>query len=149
MERITLVIGADHRGFALKEFLKTGLLFGNVTVTWLDIGCFTNAHCDYPEFAQAACHAVLQKKADAGILLCGSGIGMALAANRFKKIYSGVAWHTAIAQVAREDDNINMLALPADYISQVDCFLIVEAWLNAQFKKGHYADRLNLVDQHS
>jgi Ribose 5-phosphate isomerase RpiB len=87
------------------------------------------------------------KKADTGLLICGSGIGMAIAANRFKGIYAGVAWNPEIAQAAREDDNINMLVLPADYITHLESPAIITAWINAQFKEGRYTQRLQAIDQ--
>jgi len=142
-----IALGADHRGYHLKEFLKQQSLLGSTHVTWLDVGAFDGERSDYPVFAERACNALLAGKAEYGILLCGTGVGMAIAANRFKGIFAAVAWNETIARASKEDDNANVLVLPADDLSEEQTQCIVSAWLSAKFKEGRYRERVSQIDQ--
>ena len=146
MKQITIAIGTDHRGFAYKEQLKLLDESGDYAINWQDKGCFSAERTDYPPFGQAVAQALLNHEAHFGVLLCGSGIGMAIAANRYPSIYAGVAWNSTVAQKAREDDHVNILVIPADYITQEQLISIFEAWLLASPKPGRYADRLAMID---
>lgn len=141
-----IAIGTDHRGFELKNLLKDFANFGPHTIEWTDVGTFTPERTDYPIYALEVVNRVRYHEVDRGILLCGSGIGVVIAANRFKGIYSGVAWNEKVARSAREDDNVNVLSLPADYLTIHEAPDIIEAWLSARFKKGRYQERLEMVD---
>jgi len=137
-------IGADHRGFEHKDFIIKNL---NVDeIRWNDVGCFTQERCDYPEFAYLVVQSVLVEKADLGILLCGSGIGMVIAANRFKGIYAGLVWNEEVARLARRDDNVNVLVLPANFISLEKSLVIIAAWLKTEFLGKQYQKRLEMID---
>lgn len=142
-----IALGADHRGYKLKEYLKQQSLFGSTSVTWLDVGAVDAERSDYPVFAQDVSQAVLAGKADCGILLCGTGVGMAIAANRFKGIFAAVAWNEVIARASKEDDNSNVLVLPADDLSEEQTQRIIAAWLGAKFKEGRYRERVAQIDQ--
>ncbi len=135
-----IILGSDHRGFELKEYIKS------LPGLWLDIGAFTAERSDYPLFAHQAIQQMHQDKIEGAILLCGSGNGMAIAANRFKGVFACVAWKAMIAQKAKEDDNCNVLVIPADYVTQQETKEIISCWLNAEFKGGRYAERLALID---
>ena len=87
-----VVIGTDHRGYKLKQFIVKNLS----NIEWVDMGCFSDEQCDYPIFAQKVCQSILQGEADRGVLLCATGVGMAIAANRFNGIYAAVAWNKDI-----------------------------------------------------
>jgi ribose 5-phosphate isomerase B len=137
-----IAIGTDHRGFMQKEHITQVL----ATINWLDVGCFSTVRCDYPPFAQAVVHALLTKTVDLGVLLCGSGIGMSIAANRFSGIYAGLAWNAEVARMAREDDNVNILVLPSDVIDNEKAVISITAWLQATFKGGRYQERLEMID---
>ncbi len=136
-------IGADHRGYALKQAIVEHL--HNIDVH--DVGAYSAERSDYPEFAAAVAEDILKQRADAGILLCGSGVGMAIAANRVKGIYAGLCWNPAVAIAAKEDDGINVLVLPADFLRTAEALIIVDAWLAASFKGGRYQYRLSTLDQ--
>ncbi len=144
-KKYTIVIGADHRGFALKQFLMAHD-YEHVAITWIDVGAFSDERSDYPEFALEATKAIVEKKAECGVLLCASGVGMAVVANRFPGIYAGVAWNAEIAASAKEDDNINMLVMPSDYVTHEESVRILIAWLSAEFKHGRYEKRIALID---
>lgn len=140
---MNIAVGADHRGFAYKEYIKE-IMSG---ITWTDVGAFTDERSDYPIFAQKLSTLIVAGQIDGGVLLCSSGVGMAIAANRYKKIYAGVAWTVEVAQACKEDDNVNVLVIPVDYVSKEDCIAIITAWHHASFKEGRYAERLEMIDR--
>lgn len=141
-----IAIGADHRGFELKNLLKEMANFGPHTVSWTDVGTFTAERTDYPIYTRKVVMLVKGQEVDRGIILCGSGIGASIAANRFNGIYCGLVWNEAVARSGREDDKLNVLSLPADYLTLQQVQAIVEAWLSAEFKKGRYQERLDMLD---
>lgn len=143
---LRIAIGADHRGYQLKEYLKTVPLFGNYTIEWVDVGTFAPDRTDYPIYAQKLSGLLLNQQAQSGILLCGTGTGMCIAANRFPGIYAGVAWNETVARLNREDDNCNVLVLPSDYVAEQDVVAIVTSWITAEFKDGRYAERIAMID---
>ena len=93
---------------------------------------------------------ILDNKADFGVLICGSGIGMAIAANRSKNIYAALCWSEELAQIAYEDDGVNVLVLSSDYVANHDNIEIVRtilmAWVDQTFKGGRYQERLDMID---
>jgi len=137
-----IAIGTDHHGFVGKEFIKEQI----TGVEWLDMGTFDEERTDYPIFAKKVSEALLSGEAQQGVLLCGTGVGMAIAANRFPKIYAGLAWNEEIARLAKEDDNVNVLVLPADYLLNDQMVAMVKAWRDAQFNEGRYAKRIAMID---
>jgi ribose 5-phosphate isomerase B len=136
-------IGADHRGYAL----KAAIIKHFASIDWLDVGADNDQRSDYPRYAAAVTRAVLEKRVQAGVLLCGSGIGMSIAANRHKGIYAGLCWSPAVATVAKENDGINVLVLPASSLQATEAFAIIHAWLDARFKDGRHQDRLAMIDK--
>lgn len=149
-----IAIGSDHRGLDLKEAIKNYFnkksfpdLACATCVTWDDVGTNDVARVDYPEFAQKVCQSVTSQTSDRGILICGSGIGMSIAANRFKGIYAALCWSPDVARVAREHDRANVLVLPSDFLSHDIACKTVEAWLSAKFLAGRYQDRLDLLEK--
>jgi len=161
-ELIRIVIGADHRGYAMKEWLKANLKIPNSShperslgvegpgsstlIEWLDVGAASDERSDYPEFAIAAARAINAGDVDCGILLCGTGVGMAIAANRFAGIYAGVVWNTKITRETKQDDNINVLVFPSDYVNDQEALEMAKVWLTAEFKEGRYQKRIDMID---
>lgn len=151
MDSIKIVIGADHRGYKLKDFLEADLIYHIKNIKILDVGTHTEERTDYPIYAKSAVMAIKNGEAQFGILLCGSGVGVAVVANRFPGIYAGVAWNWQVAKAAKEDDNINVLVLPADFVDRVEAIKIVVAWLTSSFKGNNtegqvYANRIKMID---
>lgn len=142
---IKIVIGADHRGFAHKEYLKKIAMIDGVSIEWIDVGTDDEIRSDYPLFAQRLCLAMRTQKIDHGILICASGGGMAVAANRFKGIYAVVAWNIESAIVAVTDDHANVLVIPSEFVK--DPLSLVSAWLQSQPKGGRYQERIAMIDQ--
>ena len=139
-----IAIGADHKGFAQKELIKKNL---NTAIDWIDVGTFDTKRTDYPIFAQKVAQLIQKKEVQAGLLLCATGIGMAISANRFANIYAGLVWNKKIAKLAKEDDNVNVLVIPSDFVSNDQLIPIITSWLNAQFKGERYQQRLDIIDQ--
>jgi ribose 5-phosphate isomerase B len=135
-------IGADHRGYLLK-----GALIAHFSdVAWLDVGTSSSDRVNYPLFAKQVCDAVLDHTTDVGILICGSGIGMSIAANRYKHIYAALCWHADVARYARMHDQANILILPADFVSIHEACKITAVWMATEFMGGVYQERLDMLD---
>ena len=142
--QMIIAIGADHRGFAAKEIIKSSFL----RYTFIDVGTDSNARTDYPLFAHGVAEHVTSDRATHGILLCGSGIGMAIVANRYPGIYAGVVWNEKVAWQAKAHDNVNVLVLACDYIDieKNNIITIIKTWLDTEFKGERYAMRIALID---
>lgn len=141
-----IAIGADHRGFEMKAYLKQYVIAGDDPIAWIDVGADSNEPSDYPIFAAKVVRAILTKEAQYGILLCGTGIGMSIVANRFSTIYAGLAWDEEVARLSREDDNTNVLVLPADFVDNDAAIKICNAWLSAHFKGGRHQKRIDMIN---
>lgn len=142
---LKITIGSDHRGFLMKENIIKHKKIANKEIFWLDVGTFSKERTDYPIYAKLAVEKMLNKEAELGILICGSGVGMAIAANRYNNIYAGVVFNKQITKAAKEDDNINILVLPSDFISYVNYIELISIWLKTEFKEGRYQERLNMI----
>jgi len=137
-----IAIGADHRGYRQKELIKNRL----EDIPWLDVGATDARRSDYPIFAHAVCELINADSADRGILLCGSGIGMAIVANRYPGIYAGVAWQPDVAVHGRRQDDINVLVIPSDFVPSNTVLKIVKVWLDTRFGGARYQERLDMID---
>lgn len=137
-----IAIGADHHGVTLKSHL---INVNTMSVEWIDCGC-SQSLCDYPLQAVAVVDYIRSHTCVFGVLLCGTGVGMAIAANRFKGIYAALAWTPEIARLSRQHDNANILVIPADYVSLLQATSIVEAWMSASFEGGRHLRRIDQID---
>ena len=138
-------IGSDHRGYSLKEELKKSIEMQGHTVT--DVGCFSEESCDYPDLAQGVAQSVSDGKTDRGILICGTGIGMSIAANRFSYVRAALCYTEEAAQLSRAHNNSNILVLGAKYVSPDQATVILKVWLETEFEQGRHAKRLSLIDK--
>lgn len=135
-----LAIGADHRGFKLKEELKAALAAQGHAVE--DVGAkAVEPADDYPDYAYPVALLVSSKEAERGILACGSGVGMAIAANKVPGVRAVEGSSTAHVRAARRDDDVNVLALPADELSGDDARAIVNAFLEEPFSGSERSER--------
>lgn len=144
---MTIFIGADHRGYQLKDKLITYIQDKNIRIE--DLGNYEyDPHDDFPDYAQKVAQAVLQNPQEhLGIVICGSGAGVSIAANRYKGIYSVVGISPEQVLDSRRDDHINVLALAANFTTEEDAQRIVDAYLAG--KPAHaekYIRRLKKVD---
>ncbi len=135
-----IAIGADHAGFALKESVKSWLLSQGHTV--VDFGTSGPAAVDYPDYAAPVGDAVSAGTAERGVLVCGSGIGMAIAANKIAGVRAAVCGDVASARLCREHNDTNVLALGARTTEQGQAVQIVDAWLTTPFAGGRHVRRV-------
>jgi len=139
-----IAIGSDHAGFELKEVLISYLKTKNVDV--VDKGCYSLDRADYPDAAHAVALAVINKEVTFGILMCGSGNGINMTANKRSGIRSALCWNAEIAALARQHNDANILTLPARYINFEDAVKCLDAFLDGQFEGGRHADRINKIN---
>ena len=140
-----IVVGADHRGYAQKQLILEQL--ADSPYTLIDVGTASDERTDFPVYTDKVVNLIKEKQAQLGILLCGSGIGMAIAANRHRGIYAGVVWNETIAKKAKEHNNANLVVLPSDYITDEQVMPILNAWLDATFNGRRYAERIAMIDK--
>jgi|SRR5581483_9908583 len=138
-----IAIGTDHRGFLHKEYIMQNMS----EYAWTDVGTHNQERTDYPIYSKKAIQLFLNNKVDYGVLLCSTGVGMAIAANRHPGVYAAVVWSEEIARQSKAEDNINMLVLPSDFVSQEQSIIIIQTWLKTAFKGGRYQERLMMIDQ--
>lgn len=125
-----LALGADHRGLALKQFLSDSLIAAGHTVQ--DLGTHATESADHPLIAFAVGEAVQQGTADLGILMCGSGLGVCIAANKVPGIAAAPAWNPDLARLTRAHNGANVLCLPADFLAPWYALQIVHAFLETE-----------------
>jgi len=137
-----VAIGCDHAGFALKTTVK-GFFDGKAEI--MDFGVFNEDRSDYPDVALKAAQAVSEGKADVGVLLCGSGIGMSIAANKIAGIRAAVCGDVESARLSKAHNNLNVLCMGARMISQEQALAILKAWFEASFEGGVHLVRINKI----
>ena len=139
-----IVIGSDHAGFEYKakiiEYLKAKEL------EYKDLGTYTKESCDYPVIAKEVAKYVASKRAEKGILICGTGIGVSIAANKIKGIYAALCSETTSARMSRQHNNANILCLGQRVIGENLALDIVDIWLNTEFLGGRHQQRVNMID---
>lgn len=138
-----IAMGSDHRGYSAKEKIKAMLASRGHEV--LDFGTNTQNSCDYPDSAYPTCEAVVSGKAELGILLCGTGIGMSIAANKVRGIRAACCHDELTAEMSRRHNNANVLCLPADLIGEELIRRMVEVWVNAPFESGRHDRRVQKI----
>ena len=137
-------IGSDHAGFRLKERIREQLSAIGHEVE--DQGTHSEESTDYPEYAHAVARSVVERTADLGIVICGSGNGVNISANKHEGIRSALAWLPEVAQLARQHNNANVLALPARFITEKEAKAIVDAFLGAEFEGGRHQRRVDGIE---
>ncbi len=138
-----IAIGSDHAGFEEKEHLKSTLQ--DLGIDYEDFGTNSTESVDYPDYAKKVGDAVAAGEVDSGVLVCGSGTGMAIAANKVPGVRAAVAWNEEIARLAREHNNANVLSLAARYTSPEENDKIVRAWFGAHFDGGRHERRVEKI----
>lgn len=138
-----IAIGSDHAGFDLKEKIKQVLTKQNYDVQ--DFGTFSTDSVDYPDYAHPTAEAVEKGEADLGILLCGSGNGVAITANKHQGIRAALSWTPEIAELGKQHNNANMVVIPARFVSEDMGIKIVEAFLHANFEGGRHQRRVDKI----
>ena len=140
-----IAIAADHAGYEEKENIKRKL--DEMGVEYEDMGTYSLDSVDYPDYARKVGEAVAAGAYDKGILVCGSGTGMAIAANKVPGIRAAVAWNEEIARLSRQHNDANVLSLAARYIPDAEQEKIIKAWLETTFEGGRHATRVEKIEQ--
>ena len=138
-----IALGADHAGFPLKEDLKSWLIARGHDV--VDLGTQSSESVDYPDFAVGVGSAITAGKAERGVLVCGTGIGMAMAANKVPGIRAAACTDAFSARMSREHNDANILALGARITARDAAIEILEIWLEAEFAGGRHARRVEKI----
>jgi ribose 5-phosphate isomerase B len=140
-----ILFGCDHAGFQLKEFLLAHLATKNIITQ--DFGCYSEDSIDYPDFAHPVAEAVAVNPQSIGVLICGSGNGINMTANKHSGIRSALCWKKEIAVLARQHNNANILALPARFLTNEEGIEILMAFLETHFEGGRHQHRIDKIPQ--
>jgi len=138
-----LAIGCDHAGFLMKEFIKKSLTADGLIVK--DFGTYSEERADYPEFAHAVAKAVADGSCTKGILICGSGNGVCMTANKHQEIRAALCWNTEISKLARLHNDANVVCIPARFISEELAIDIVRIFLITEFEGGRHEQRVKKI----
>jgi len=138
-----IALAADHAGFDEKEKIKATLT--ELGIDFVDLGTTSTDSVDYPDYALKVGRAVAEGEVDQGLLVCGSGTGMAIAANKVRGVRAAVAWSPEIARLAREHNDANVLSLPARFLNDEQTRDIVKAWFRADFEGGRHGRRVEKI----
>ncbi len=137
-----IAIACDHAGFEYKEIIKKHLE-GKFQVE--DFGTFSPNSVDYPDFVHPAANSIEEGRNELGILICGSGQGVAITANKHQKIRCALCWMPELASLARQHNNANMIAIPARFIASQLAIDIVDTFLNTPFEGGRHQNRVEKI----
>ena len=138
-----ICIASDHAGFNLKEKIKSHLINKNISI--IDLGPFKNKSVDYPDFAKRLSNRLKSKKSDIGILVCGSGTGMSMSANKIKGIRAAVCYNSKSTRLSRQHNNANIIALGARLIKNDLSLKLVEIFLKTKFEGGRHLRRVKKI----
>ncbi len=136
-------IGSDHAGYRLKEDLK--VLLRGLGVSIVDVGCYSESPVDYPDIALKVAGAVSRGEADRGVLVCGTGIGMSIVANKFRGVRAAVCWSVETARLSRLHNDSNILCLGGRVLSSDLACRILEEWLRTGFEGGRHRRRVEKI----
>jgi len=142
---IKIALGSDHAGFDLKEVIIKHFDRGGIAYT--DFGILSRTSSDYPQYAFLVANAVAKGECTQGILICGTGIGMCITANKVKGIRAGLAYNTSTAELSRSHNNTNVLCLGGRELSPEQALEIVDIWLKTPFAGGRHKTRVDMISK--
>ena len=138
-----ICISSDHAGYNLKEFIKT--YFVKKEISLIDLGPFEIKSVDYPDYAKKVAKRVSKKRSDVGILVCGSGTGMAISANKTKGIRAAVCYNAKSTRLSREHNNANIIALGSRLTNKKEVMKLIKIFLNTKFQGGRHLRRIKKI----
>ena len=138
-----IAFASDHAGFILKQNIMQYIQQKGIETH--DFGCYSQDSCDYPDFAHPLAQAVEKNEFDFGIVICSTGNGITMTANKHQKIRAALCWQPQLATLARQHNNANVLGLPANFILPNEAIKIVDAFLAADFEGGRHLRRVNKI----
>ena len=136
-------LASDHAGFTLKEIIKKKLIKNKVKV--LDFGHYNKDKVDYPDYAKKVARNISSKKTNMGILVCGSGTGMAMSANKLRKIRAAVCYNSVSTRLSRTHNNANILALGSRLTNKREALKLVNIFLSTKFEGGRHLRRIKKI----
>ena len=145
MSSLSIVTGSDHAGFELKEFLRQSLPKTHPDWSISDVGTHSADSVDYPDYAHQLALKVLSGDARFGILICGSGNGVCMTANKHDGIRAALCWSPEIAALARQHNDANVLCLPARFITKETALEMVNIFMSTDFEGGRHANRVHKI----
>lgn len=140
-----IAIGCDHGGYKLKEEIKKYL--DEIGIEYKDFGSHSEERTDYPIYAKKVAKSILDKECDKGVLICKSGCGMTIVANKFKGIRAGLVINEEEAKMAKADDDINVVTISGNNTSTEEAIKIIRMWLATEFKGGRYQERIDMITE--
>ena len=140
-----IAIGSDHGGFKLKEELKKYL--EEIGLEYIDCGTFSEDRTDYPIYAKAVAEKVSSKECEKGVLICRSGHGMSIVANKYKGVRAAAITSEEDAKFTKADDDINVLTLGSNHLSTNEAIRIMRTWIATEFKGGRYQERIDMISE--
>jgi len=141
-----LAIGCDHAGYKLKEFLKKKLIEKGYSIR--DFGCDSEKSVDYPDIIHPVALSIESKEFERGIIICGSGNGAQIAANKYRHVRAALCWNTEIAMLSRLHNDANIISLPARFIKNEDALDAVVVFLNSGFEGGRHKLRVDKISNY-
>ena len=142
---MNIIIASDHAGYNLKENIKRKLLKFNINIK--DVGCYSDDSVDYPVYAHKLIKEFISNKYNFGILICGTGNGIAMTANKYKDIRAAICWNNEIAKLVKNHNNANILCLPARFISLKMANEIIDNFINSDFEGGRHSRRIKKINK--
>jgi ribose 5-phosphate isomerase B len=136
-------IAADHAGFYYKEYLKEKLSAEGYI--FQDFGTFSSESVDYPDYVHPLAKAIQEKKSGAGIIICGSGNGASMVANKYPDVRSAICWNEEITKLARQHNNANVISIPARFVTQEEALNLVRIFFTTGFEGGRHEIRVNKI----
>lgn len=140
-----IAIGSDHGGYKLKEEIRR--YFEEKRIEYIDCGTYSEQSVDYPNIAKEVAKKIQNKECKEGILICRSGIGMSIVANKFKGIKCAKCDNEQEAKFSKMHNKSNILALGADYITTSEAICVVRAWIATQFEGGRHEERIKIIEE--
>ena len=138
-----ICISSDHAGYKIKEYIKKEII--NLGISIIDLGPFSDNSVDYPDYAKKVSRRVAAKKSDTGILVCGSGTGMAISANKIKGIRAAVGYNIKSTQLSRQHNNANILCIGSRLTKKKDVKKIISIFLSTRFEGGRHQRRIKKI----
>jgi len=140
-----IILACDHAGFELKEYIKD--FFNKENITTIDVGTYSTESVDYPDFVKAGNVKVLENSNNVGIYICGTGIGMSVAANKNPKIRAALCHCEEFASLARKHNDANVLVLPGRFITKRKAIKIIKIFLTTNFERGRHSKRIKKMKE--
>lgn len=141
---IKIAIGSDHAGYKLKEVFINYLQKQNFEIK--NFGCYSEERADYPDYGHAVAKSIETKETNFGILICGSGNGINITANKHKGIRAALCWNKEIAELARLHNDANILTLPGRFIEEEEAIKCVDVFFSTNFEGGRHQERINKIN---